>query len=290
MAKQMPRQRISELTNSARNLSINNEKILGGKKILRMKQILLLIALFLAGCNLLEGEDPLITSSVCISNADGYLKNISGGTGYWEKVGYFFETSADCQNNRFTVDPASLSVKQYNETKQKNYTAKFYHFDNLETDLFVRQSFYQDKEIKPYNYDFIIPREGNKFDVYTVTGKELLVMALYGHVYFDDWGQALDSNQGAYQRVSGDLDGNEQRYPELFNVYNTESAFDYRPIWQKRMNPQLVRKVVVKDASAELVRQVAYLIDGIESGRVKTSKRLLDALPKRSFELIPSKR
>jgi len=214
-------------------------------------------------------------------------------------VGVFFTTSDGCQENIFKVDPSTMTAKKYKEIGDPVVSAKFYQYKNFKNSLYVRQVFRKSEKYTPYAYDFIFPKGDNRFVVYEVRGRKLLVMAIYGHVYYDDWrpiaGEAgadenpfsedsgLEKNNIRYVKIDRKLDGIEGDYPEALVISMRENAFEFSIGRRKKKH----REVSARKATPKMVNRLVYLFREIEEGRVRVSRKMKRDFQRREFTFLP---
>lgn len=220
----------------------------------------------------------------------GHMTELSGGGEFnlfaSEKPGFFFKTGNNCQSNSFTVDPESISEKSYKDIKDKTVSAHIYRFKQFENPVYLRQIHKPSKDSLPYEYDFFFPADDNKFVSYTIKDARLIVMAMYGDVWFDDWSPsesditALDSelsglspdvSNGGFSFRKFDnpkIDGSKQNYPAVYNQLG-DNRFKTQP------------------ANSKMIRAIVTLLNEFEQGRVNISNKIADAGTRKYFEFKP---
>lgn len=209
---------------------------------------------------------------------------------------FFFQTSTDCQTNRFELDPESVTASQYEDVDDPIVTAKIFRFEQFENPVYVRQVHRPSEEFEPYGYDFFYPLGDNRFAIYTVVDEPLLVMAMYGHAYYDDWQplpqdiQTIENpfagiaqEQFRYQRIRGSLEGREEEYDQALLVYMSDAIFD-RPLFRPRRQ---VRNVTAARATPRMLEQLAFMFNEIEQGRLPVSPDMRQDFHRETYTFIP---
>lgn len=211
------------------------------------------------------------------------------------KVGLFFSTSDNCQNNSFEVDPKTVSESTYKGIKDKKVLARIYKFKQFDKPVYLRQVHKPSKLNSPYEYDFFFPVKNNRFVSYTIKDARLIVMAMYGDVWFDDWLPGEDDVLALDNELSGigqgqntfkfrkfdkpEIKGIEQNYPAVYNVYMKETFL----FGQKSVS----RTVETQAANAKMIKDIVTLLNGFEEGTVNLSQKIADAGTRKFFEFIP---
>lgn len=202
---------------------------------------------------------------------------------------YAFNPGRDCEQNRLVLDANSVSERDYKDAEDKDLSLKIYKFPQFSSGVYLVQG---KDNTKPDNfyYNFFIPHEDDIYKIYTVTDSKITVMALYGHAYYPDWSPSagggqndlaaegnpfadLEKQESIYTRMEGELP--KEQYDQVYFVQYHDPMF---PSMKDRVTGRKEKYVGVSYTNAQQLRAVAFLIDQIETGKLKTSKAMNDDL------------